>query len=235
MEQGPTTTIRRSSWPCNTREISRRLRSTSSVPMSCAGSHSSSSAGVISGRTARMRVSSMRVVSCVESGRVAGVCVVMGGIFAGLSSTGRCGHSGLRFLQPDAAAGIGQAKRHVLLEKWPVKVRDERIHQQDPEAAVELQEGSQDIQLVPGTAETDPLFWILERVKDIVEMNHDAWRERGQDVEEQAIDVAVDLAHVGRVDEQDVAGAQAPEQVEFDILQALGDDLDAGAIGLADQ
>src|SRR6185369_12127998 len=76
MEQGPTTTMRRSSWPCNTREISRRLRSTSSVPTSCAGSHSCSSAGVIRGRTARMRVSSMRVVSWVDSGTAAGVCVM---------------------------------------------------------------------------------------------------------------------------------------------------------------
>ena len=68
MEHGPTTTISRSSCPCSTREMAARLVSTSVCVASGVGSHSCSSAGVMSGRTALMRVSSMRVVSCVETG-----------------------------------------------------------------------------------------------------------------------------------------------------------------------
>jgi hypothetical protein len=65
MEHGPTTTISRSSAPCRMREMAARLRSTNACAAGGTGSHSFSSAGVISGRTAPMRVSSMRVVSWV--------------------------------------------------------------------------------------------------------------------------------------------------------------------------
>ena len=67
MEQGPTTMIRRSSRPCSTSAISVRLRSTSVWISSETGSSSCNSAGEINGRTAAMRVSSMRVMSWVES------------------------------------------------------------------------------------------------------------------------------------------------------------------------
>jgi len=67
MEHGPTTTTSRSSRPCSTLEIAARLLATSACALSGVGSHSCSSAGVISGRTAPMRRSSMRVVSWVDS------------------------------------------------------------------------------------------------------------------------------------------------------------------------
>src|SRR5450830_432518 len=71
IEHGPTTTTRRSSAPCSTREMALRLCSTRAWAEAGVGSHSCSKAGVISGRTARMRVSSMRVVSWVWSGEAA--------------------------------------------------------------------------------------------------------------------------------------------------------------------
>ena len=60
--------------------LTKRLDATSACAASGAGSHSCNSAGVTSGRTALMRVSSMRVVSRVESAEgAAGVwCVVIG-------------------------------------------------------------------------------------------------------------------------------------------------------------
>ena len=54
--------------PARTREMAARLCSTRASVALGTGSHSSSSAGVISGRTALMRKSSMRVVSWVDSG-----------------------------------------------------------------------------------------------------------------------------------------------------------------------
>src|SRR5256885_7810778 len=60
MEQGPTTTMSRSSRPCSTSEMAARLVSTSCCAASGAGNHSCSRAGVIRGRTALMRRSSMR-------------------------------------------------------------------------------------------------------------------------------------------------------------------------------
>jgi len=78
MEQGPTTTIKRSSAPCSTREMAARLVCTSAWALSGAGNHSCSSAGVISGRTALMRRSSVRVVSWVEGGLAGWTWVLMG-------------------------------------------------------------------------------------------------------------------------------------------------------------
>ena len=71
MEQEPTTAMSRSSSPCSTRAMPARLCSTKASAASGAGSHSCSSAGVSSGRTARMRMSLVRVASWVWEG----ICV----------------------------------------------------------------------------------------------------------------------------------------------------------------
>jgi len=68
IEHGPTTATSRSSRPSRYRHMSTRLFSTSVCTLSD-GQIVFSSAGEISGRTAPMRTSSMRVVSCVESAR----------------------------------------------------------------------------------------------------------------------------------------------------------------------
>ena len=53
----------------------------------------------------------------------------------------------------------------------------ERDEELDLERVVVLQEGAQEVGLVPGYAFLDPIFGVLERVKNIVEVNVHARRK----------------------------------------------------------
>ena len=53
----------------------------------------------------------------------------------------------------------------------------------DLERAVVLEEGSQQVSLVPRPALINPKCWILEGIKDVVEVNIDTGIEERQDLE----------------------------------------------------
>ena len=53
-----------------------------------------------------------------------------------------------------------------------------------------------------------------------MEVHQGAGCQPGQHFEEEKIDVAVDLRHMRRVNEEDVAGLEHVEEREIDVLQA---------------
>ena len=66
---------------------------------------------------------------------------------------------------------MGQAAGHVLLEPVPVLLEKIGVEEADLELRVELEEGAQDVLLVPGAALLEPLHRVFKRIKNIVEMN----------------------------------------------------------------
>ena len=89
----------------------------------------------------------------------------------------------------------------------------EGIHKHNAESAIILEECPQHITLVPRSTFIDPLLRIFEREEDVVEVNINALREGRKDFEEDTINVAVDLADVRGVNEQDV--------IRFELLKLM--------------
>ena len=92
--------------------------------------------------------------------------------------------------------------------------------QPDREAGVELQKRAEHVLLVPRPAASQPVERVLEGREDIVKVNQRAWFQPRQDLEKEAVDVAVDLRDMSRVDEEDVAGLELVEDAEIDVLKA---------------
>ena len=64
-------------------------------------------------------------------------------------------------------------------------------------------------------------------------MDHHTGCQYWQNIEEETVDVAIDLANVSRINEQNIASVQTLKHLNIDVLQALWDDCDACLIGIA--
>ena len=97
----------------------------------------------------------------------------------------------------------------------------EGVHKHNAESTIVLEECSQHIYLVPRSPFIDPLLRIFEREKDIVEVNINARSEGRKDLEEDTIYVAVDLADVRGVNEQNVIRFELLKLIQANVLQPL--------------
>ena len=78
------------------------------------------------------------------------------------------------------------------------------IHENNAECSVVLEKRSQHVGFIPSPPFVDPLLWVLKRVKNVMEVDMDSRRKARQNFEEDAVDIAVDLADMCGIDEQDV-------------------------------
>ncbi|MEY4004139.1 MAG: hypothetical protein RLZZ221_235 [Verrucomicrobiota bacterium] len=97
------------------------------------------------------------------------------------------------------------------------------------------QKRAQQVLLVPRAALVEPLARILEVAGHVVDMDEHAGREHGQDIEIEPVHVAPDLAHVRRVDEQDVARAECGERLQRHFLHAPLDERDPAGVTFPQQ
>src|SRR5438445_8328548 len=81
----------------------------------------------------------------------------------------------------------------------------------------------------------DPLLRVFERIDDVVKVDVDPGTDPRQDFEENTIDVAVDLAHVRGIHEQDVVLVECLELADVDLLQAMRNHPDLPLVLLLDQ
>ena len=118
-----------------------------------------------------------------------------------------------------------------------VVVAEDRRREQDLELPVERQERLEQHRLGPDHRPLGADHVLLGRVGhvvgevDVVAVDHDPRAQPGQQLEIEVGHVAVDLDHVGRVDEQHVAGLEPPELVRVDVLDLPAEHLDAGQAG----
>ncbi len=136
-----------------------------------------------------------------------------------------------RLPQPQAAAGIGEKQGHRAPEQFAVGPRHEVVKEDNLLVRVRVQERVQATELVPGPVFRDrPLLRVLERVEDVVEVDEDAGPQPGQHARQVVRDVAPGLHDVCRVDEQDVAAAEAVVHLGLDVLHTGLHDLDLLAV-----
>src|SRR5262249_3475136 len=79
-----------------------------------------------------------------------------------------------------------------------------RIHENNAERGIVLEKRPQHVGLIPSPPFVYPLFWVLKRIKDVMDVDIHSGRKAWQYFEEDAIYIAADLAHMCRVNEQDV-------------------------------
>src|SRR5262245_44585570 len=89
--------------------------------------------------------------------------------------------------EPDAAALVLKAERHLPYEPVAVEVFKEGVEEHNLVHAVERQESSQQVRLRPGAPFVYPLLRILEWVNDVVEVNIHPWTQGGQDLGEDIV------------------------------------------------
>ena len=123
-------------------------------------------------------------------------------------------------------AGEGGGEEGLVVEA------EQRHRQQDLEIAVEGEEGLEEHRLGPEAGPLGGEDVLLGRVGDVVgevdvvTVDDHPGGEAGHHLEVEVGNVAVELHHVGRVDEQHVAGAERGEELRFDVLHRPLDDLD---------
>jgi hypothetical protein len=99
--------------------------------------------------------------------------------------------------QPNTAAGVLEAQGHVLYKKLVMKLLKESIAKNDPESLIVFKKCAQQVRLRPTTTFVDPRFGILERIKDVMNVNHHPDLESGQNFKKKVIDVAAYLGDMG--------------------------------------
>ena len=91
---------------------------------------------------------------------------------------------------------------------------------------VVLEERANEVLLVPGAPFPQPLFGILETWKDVVDVNEHAWIQTRQDLEKQAIHVAIQFGDMGGIYEKNVSRLQGVEHGQVDILEWRRQEMD---------
>lgn len=104
----------------------------------------------------------------------------------------------------------------------------------DPTGVTE-EEGAEEEGFVPGAAFEKPVDGIGAGIKDVVDVNPDAWAEAREDAEEEEGDIAAGFGDVGGVDEEDVVGGQLVEEGGIEGLDGLGEEGDAGVVRLGEE
>ena len=100
----------------------------------------------------------------------------------------------------------------------------EGIHQYYHELHVVLQERAKHIYLGPRSSAKYPFLWIFERKKYIVKMDIDAGTEGWEYFEEDVIHVAINLADMRRIYEENVIRFKFFKFCQGNILQAVRND-----------
>lgn len=108
-------------------------------------------------------------------------------------------------LHPKATARIFLTYRQLPVYEFGKFFNQERNPRDNLEVLVSDEECSQDIRLTPTATQLKPTPRIFKLRKYIMDMNHDAGTERRQDFEEDEVDVTPALAHMRRVNEENIS------------------------------
>ena len=99
-------------------------------------------------------------------------------------------------------------------------MEDEIVPVDDLKRRIVLQEGMQNVGLIPTAFFFQyPLFEIFKRVQNVMYMDQHTGLEHRQDFKEAVIHIAISLADVGRIDEKDVILIQTLKHFQGHILQ----------------
>jgi hypothetical protein len=96
------------------------------------------------------------------------------------------------------------------------------IRQRNAKLIIKGQERFQQVLLVQRQpAVYEPLGRVIVRKEDVVYVYPNSFRNARENLEELVTDVAAKLNRVARIDEEDVVGLQAREEVDVDLFNGL--------------
>src|SRR5271157_4857546 len=127
--------------------------------------------------------------------------------------------------EPDAGAPAFEAARQVLEQPLGLACFQKIVPEYDSKSIIERQERSEHVDLIQRESPFEPFLRILEREMDVMDVDEHSSGKARERLEDQPVDIAAYLGHVGAVDQQYVAGSQLKERINADRMNAIDDHL----------
>ena len=99
-------------------------------------------------------------------------------------------------LHPKISPGVPKTVWHVLVEEIRVPKKHMSGEQFDSKVRIELEKGPEQVLLIPAASFPQPITWIFEPGKNVVEVHDNTGGQGRQNMEKERVNIAPGLGHV---------------------------------------